>query len=81
VSLVRIPQYQLIIVASWQTLVRIDPEECLAFSSKWQTGPNLTKQRHDLLRVEPLLRHVQAPFSDHFLTTLGLKKPGQVNEA
>jgi hypothetical protein len=31
VSLVRIPQYQLVIVASWQTLVRIDPQECLAF--------------------------------------------------
>jgi hypothetical protein len=30
VSLVRIAQYQLVIVASWQTLVRINPQECLA---------------------------------------------------
>jgi hypothetical protein len=36
---------------------------------------------HDLLRVEPLLRHDQSSFPSHFLTTLGPKKSGQVKPA
>ena len=39
---------------------------------------DLTKQHHDLLRTEPLLRHTLVPFQAHPLTKLGPRNPGQV---
>ena len=38
---------------------------------------NLAKQRHNLLRAEPLFRH-DCLIPSYSLTTLGPKKPGQV---
>ena len=42
---------------------------------------NLTKQNNNLLRVKPLLRHLQAPLPSPSLIRPGPKKPGQVNIA